>query len=71
MRVRIHIGLLIFAVTFGGGGFVTGIISFTVLRADVQALTRQVARLDSDRDTIVRHEAELAWLKKEVARQSK
>jgi len=54
--------------TFGLAGFVTAIVAFTTLRGDVKALALQVARLDSDRDTIIRHDVDIETLKVEVQR---
>ena len=54
--------------TFGLAGFVSAIVAFTTLRGDVKALALQVARLDSDRDTIIRHDVDIETLKVEVQR---
>ena len=56
--------------TFGVGGFITAIVAFTTLRSDVKSLAAQVARLDSDRDTITRHDVEIETLKADVQRLS-
>jgi hypothetical protein len=71
MIFRINRALLIFGISglvSGFGGVTSAIISFTVLRNDVQALSKKVDRLDTDRDTIVRHTEQIQNLTSEIRR---
>lgn len=49
--------------TFGVGGFITAIVAFVTVRTDVKNLTAIVMRLDTDRDTVTRHDVEIQSLK--------
>ncbi len=67
-RIRLHASLVTGLIIFGLGGFMSAITALTTLRADVQGLSRQVSRLDSDRDTVVRHTVEIGQLRQELER---
>ena len=61
-RIRINTGLLV----FGLGGFVTGLVAFTTLRADVANLTKEVAKQNMVVEVVNQHTVEIATLKVEV-----
>lgn len=61
-RIRINTGLLIFAAS----GLVAGVAAFSALRSDVANLAAEVRRLNSDHDTVTRHEVEINAIRSDV-----